>query len=166
MAAEEILTWDVAAVDGGARRPSIADVGDALLEDDPAHPPPNDGTHLYAKMVNQWAKQIAALGRTASSVRMTIAFDGGGVPFIDRLEAAGTLIVTSTFTLTDNGNGDTTIAWDPGDLPAITCEPIAGIVGTGNFLTPTVEVVSATSIRVRTPNSSGTLTNQRVTIRF
>lgn len=166
MAAAEVLTWDRAAADGGAYRATITDLGDATLENDPGEPPPTDGTELYDDMCNQWAKQIAAVNRTMDGVKFTIAFDGGGAPFIDRVQAAGTLIDASTFTLTDNGNGDTTVAWDAGDFPALTCDPRAWMGEDGSWLHPTAVIVTATSIRVRTRVLAGTLTNGRVNVAF
>lgn len=163
MAAEEIYTWDIT-TGGGARRPSLSDLGDAQLEDQaPPHAPPKTGSHLYAAKMNQETMQTFGAAQMIPSVRMTIDF-ASSTPFIDRFTAPGTLLTSTSFALTDNGAGDTTISWAAGVIPALDCDPKAWMGGTGSWLAPVVEVVSATSVRVRTRNNSNTLADGRVTI--
>lgn len=122
MAAPATLVFDIAAIDGGARRPSIGDVGSAILEDKSTKPPPKDGKHLYGNMCNQWQKLLAAYGRVAPSVTMTVEFSGG-TPAIDKIVALGTEIDATDFVVSDDGVGVTRIQWTSTKLPAPTCKP-------------------------------------------
>lgn len=116
------LSWDVAAVDGGARRPSLADIGGALLEDKGGSAPPKTGTHLYADMGNQWEKQLAAIGRVVSPVIITIDFSAG-VPFIDKIQCASAVMVAGDFAVSDDGTGVTRLQWTSTKFPTPTCDP-------------------------------------------
>lgn len=160
MAAADELTWDDTT--GGVRRPSLADLGGADLEDDTSYPPATDGSELYALMCNQWTKQIAALGRVCPACVMTIAFSAGA-PYIDKLASASANLVIGDFTLTDNGSGDTTIAWAANKLPAMSTDPVATPNAIGGDTTAQVSVVSATSIRVQT-YAGGVIADTRVTV--
>jgi hypothetical protein len=148
MAAAQDLTFDIAVVDGGARRPTINDVGGAALKDDEEDQPDYEGRMPYAAMLNQGQKQAVATGAIVASARLTIDFDAG-VPFVAALMCPSRTLVAADFALTDNGAGDVTIAWPAGRLPPIVCDPMgncnAGVVGT----TFDAEVVSGTSVRVR-----------------
>lgn len=162
MAAIDTLTWDLTP----ARRPSLNDLGSAILEDKAGTKAPGtSGKNLYAAMCNQWQRQIAALARTASSVRLTIDFDGGGVPFIDKFQPAGTLLVSSDFALTDNGNGDTVITWTTSKLPPVECDPQATVNNDGDYTIAVTKSTTSTttSMRVKT-RLAGVLSNARFTI--
>ena len=121
MAAPTYLTWD-----GGdgtlPRRPSADDLGgDEKLDND--EKPPDDVEHFTAGGWNQKVKQHAALARVSAACKIEVRFDGGGVPFVNRFTAAGTLVTLGTFSPTDNGNGDTTITWPANTFPPNTISP-------------------------------------------
>lgn len=153
MSSPDTLTWDLLVADGGARRPSLDDVGGAVLIDDPDDPPPVDGEDIYAAMGNQWAGQIQAIGKTVFSVAISVTFSGS-TPSIAGIMATGTNVDASAFTVTDNGVGDTTLSWTSGDLPPMTCSPMASLNGTTPALAPAASKPTATSIRIVTKDAS------------
>ncbi len=176
MAAEETNTWEIT-TGAGARRPSLDDLGGAQWEDDLTDPPPQDGKHLYANAVRQLWKQVHAVAKMAPLARMTIDFDTGS-PFIDILQApsgilsaGGALGAGGSFTLVDNGVGDTTIRWELGVLPTTGCDPMITVNhdSTGTF---SVEVhkeaappAGYVGYQVRTKLNAGAL-DMRFTIAF
>lgn len=149
MAAPTYLTWDGG--DGSLpRRPSADDLGgDEKLDND--EKPPDDGEHFTAGGWNQKVKQLKALARVASPAKIEVRFDGGGAPFVNGFTAAGTLITGATFAPTDNGNGDTTIAWPANTFPVADVPPNAlTLYSAGTSpITGHVEVLT-NGIRVRT----------------
>lgn len=169
MAASETLVFDIAAVDGGARRPSLDDVGSAILEDKAGtKAPPQDGKHLYKNMCNQWQLLLAALGRTAHPVIITVGFSGG-TPFIDKIQAAGTNVVSADFTLVDNGVGSTSIQWTGTTLPAPTCDPLLSLSSVGVHCGGAILTLNATpgvhDITVRTTvGATGAAADVRFTV--
>src|SRR5690348_12478954 len=141
MAASDLSTWEIPDAEGGARRPSLDDIGGAQLinDDDPGAAPPKDGTELYDDLVNQIQYQTYAAAQTVSSCRLTIGFSGG-VFFIDRFEACANrasarqvngvtpaYVQPSDFTVTTVGAGICEIEWVTSKLPVIMVEPIGGI---------------------------------------
>jgi hypothetical protein len=166
-----VSTWDILAADGGARRPSLNDVGGCELVEDAIMVPPTNGTQLYKLMLEQWQRQLYAVAKTIPSATITLDFSAG-TPFIDKLMAPGTLHVPSgvgaTFLLTDNANGDTTITWASWRLPPFEAAP-TGTVNDLVITSPTVQVdvVAAaagfSAVRVKTKDA-GTLRDLRVTI--
>lgn len=146
MAAEETLTWEIPIGDGGARRPTIADLGGADFVDDDDYPPPRDGSEPYATEYNQSKKQIRAVASVAPSAILTVDF-AAGVPFVDKLMAPSSTLTTGDFTITDGGPGLTTIEWSAGALPEIVCDPLVTANGNG---AANAEVMGSTEILVRT----------------
>jgi hypothetical protein len=162
-AAPDLLTWDIPLADGGPRRPSLADVGGATVEDDA--PAPDKSRMLYSDQVNQWAKQIEALGRVAVMCEISVEIIAG-VPTIVGVTAPGTNVVVATFPApTDNGIGDTTITWPAGTLPPPSGKPDASIDTDGAFLAPWAGNVT-NGVRVKTRNAAGTLTDANFTVRL
>lgn len=145
MAAAETNTWDI----DPARRPSLADVGSAILIDEAGKEPPQDGTHLYANMANQWQHQLAAMGAMIPSVRLTVDFSAGA-PFIVTMMTPSTTLVSGDFSFTDHAVGDVTISWASGKLPTMQCEPTGCVnANTTDECSFTAIMTSATSIRCR-----------------
>lgn len=162
MAAADELTWDIADADGGARKPTLDDVGGAALEEDEDFPVPEDPRYVSAAALNQMMKQVAAIARASRTVTLTIDYSAG-VPFVVAIEAASATLTADDFTLTDNGTGDVTIVWPAGRIPPRPCGPAgspnAGATG-GMFDAVTL---SATSIRVRV-GSGGAAADVRFTV--
>lgn len=162
MAAAVELTWDIAEADGGARKPSLDDMGGAALEDDPDYPPPEDPKYVSAAALNQVEKQVAALARASRAVTLTVAYTAG-TPSVVAIEAASATLTAADFTCTDNGTGDVTISWPTARLPPRPVGPIgspnAGAAG-GMFDAVTL---SATSIRCRV-GSGGVPADVRFTV--
>lgn len=159
MAAEETLTWEIPVGDGGARRPTLADLGGADFLDDEDYPPPRDGSEPYATEYNQSKKQVRAVASVAPSAILTIGFNAG-TPFLDRLMTPSSTVVPSDFTVTDDGPGLTTISWPVGILPPTTCDPMVTPNQNG---TASAEVTSTNEVLVRTL-SAGSPTDLRFTI--
>lgn len=115
------LVFDTPAIDGGAHRPTISEVGKALLvSKDPA--PRETGTHLHPDFLNQWQKLLVAYGRVAPSAILTIDFSAGA-PFIDKLQTLSDVLTAADFALTDDGAGVTRIQWTSTKLPDPTSDP-------------------------------------------
>jgi hypothetical protein len=150
-------TWDGDPTNGVAPYlPGTADFGGDDLEND-ADYPPIAGQTPDADGWNQFVKQLVSLGRTTAMAKIEIHFDvSTGTPFVFAVVAMGNAVTTASFTITDNGNGDTTIAWPAGTFPAALVAPtgLTFLGGSGDAAptqpTGQVEVISATSIRVRT----------------
>lgn len=110
------LTYDQAA----SHRPTIDELGGGAYQNDPIKPPL--AGHPSAEMFNQATKQIVALAGMAPSLKIQVEFFAGA-PVITQLVGLGTLITASNFislggTVTDNGNGDTSITCPPALIPA------------------------------------------------
>jgi hypothetical protein len=147
------LSWMLEAGDGGPRRPSLADVGGATLEDDTEFPP-NPAKHPYANQLNQWAKQIAAMGGVVPSLVLSVEITAGA-PAVVAFSCPRDDLEISDFTETDNGTGDTTITWPADTFPPELARPTVTInQDTGALVGGTV--VSVTNgVRVRTYDGSG-----------
>ena len=180
MAALNISTWEIPDAQGGARRPSLDDIGGAqLLDDDaPGAAPPKDGTELYADLGDQLQFQAYATAQTVSSCRLTLDVSAGNF-FIDRFEAcanrtnaqpaAPAFVQPSDFTVTTVGAGICEIEWVTTKLPVIQVEPIGGInAQTTGAPGVSIQMVTATAttktkIRARLFDGS-TLTSNRFTV--
>ena len=121
MAAPEFLTWDGNDDDELPRRPSTDDLGgDQKVNDD--EKPPDDVEHFTASGWNQKVKQISAVAKVAASCKLEVRFDGG-VPYVARATSPKSSLPLATFTVTDNGTGDTSIVWPANTFPAHGCSP-------------------------------------------
>lgn len=97
-----VLTYD----QGVWHRPGIDEFGGGAFENvtkpaDPRRAPD-------AKTFNQLTRQLVALAKLASSVRLQVEFVGGA-PQITALAGLASFLEPGDFGLTDNGNGDTSI---------------------------------------------------------
>lgn len=143
MAAAETLTWDIVP----ARRPSLEDVGGAACLDDTSKPPPRDGTHLYANLVNQLQRQVQALAKMVPSARLTIS---SGL-FVDNLITASGIPVIANFTVASGGAGIVNISWPAGLLPAVAGQPtVTPADSIAGQLTCQAVYTGATSLQVKT----------------
>lgn len=163
MAASTVLTFDVEPADGGARRPALADVGGAILQNDATHPPTSDGLMPYDDMLNEWQRQIQAQGKVAPGAIVSVAFTAGA-PYILSAKGPGSAIDTAFFTPTDNGTGDTSITHVASTVPPQDCQPEASINGStpGMIAARTI----ANGVRVVTYDAAGAPANLPFTCRF
>jgi hypothetical protein len=132
MPASKILTWDIASGDGGARRPTLNDVGGATLIDDDKYPP-DPASMPYADQLNEIQRQIAALAKVAPAALISVHI-ASGTPTIVAATGPGSAVVPGLFTVTDLGTGHTQISWPAGSLPPpsgilplATCNQSAGV---------------------------------------
>ena len=99
------------------RRPSLEDMGGGAFENDTEFAPsPGDPS---AHDVNQMAKQCVALAALSAAVAIHVTFSGG-TPSISSVQAVRSDLVAASFTVTDNGAGDTSITHTGGLLPTAT----------------------------------------------
>lgn len=145
------------------RRPTEEDFGGTEQEDDALFPP-NPKLHPTADGWKGHTRMLAAAWRMLPVCRLPITFSGSapakGVP-----QAGDPDITSTTFTLADNGPGDTTITWPADTFPASTMPPQAFVndPAHGSWLQPTCEPVT-NGVRVKTKNGAGVLTDIHFTI--
>lgn len=142
-----------------ARCPSLDDLGGAAKQDD-AQYPPNPVTMATAQNWNQFARFIEGAGKMLPFCAIHVAFSGGA-PGVISLDSMRSTLTTASVILTDNGNGDTTISWAAiaSQFPPSRRPPHVYLVGDGSFLAPTADTSTANTVRVRTRNSAGVLTD-------
>ncbi len=122
MAAASSFTYDA----DPPRRPSLEDLGGADYEDDAAFPPDRT-TMPNALEHNERARNQAALNRVTPTALLHVIFTGGD-PVAAAVRAMRSSISAEAFTLDDNGDGDTSITWDPSLLPAVAIPPSVDVV--------------------------------------
>lgn len=161
MAADEELTWDRALLDGGACRPSLAQLGGADLVNDIENPPVDDGTEPEAKQLNQRAKQHAAFGRVVHPVKMTIDCSSGSAVKV-ALQTCSATLTFADFTVAISPTGVTTISWATGKVPPMSCDPEVTVNSDGDY-SGIAYIASPTSVVVKT-RLAGALANARWTL--
>jgi hypothetical protein len=153
----DTLSWDLPSNEGGPRRPSLDDLGGAQLEDDDPNPDPSEPS---ADPFNQMTMQASAIAKVVNAALVNVQFTAG-TPAVAQVTAAGSAVDVPTFTLTDNGNGDTTVTWpaqsSPPTVPLPVANAIATAVSTSSRLITTTAVTNG--VRVRTWNAAGTATD-------
>lgn len=153
MSASADYTWDISP----ARRPSLDDLGGDAKENDLAFPP-DPVLMPTAEEHNQFANQLHGLARVGFSCLVHVIYTAGA-PSVAEVAAMGNNVTTGSFTLTDNGNGDTTIQWASGLLPPGGMPPLVWLAADDAALHPTGEWVTGTEIRVRTRDNANVLTD-------
>lgn len=158
--APQFSTWDGGTGDSGTelpRRPSTDDLGGDAKQDN-HEAPPDDVEHFTAAGWNQLVKQVAALARVAASSKIELRFTGS-TPFVSRVTSPRSDVTIATFTLTDNGAGDTSVVWPADTFPPTACSPtgLTLISSSTAVLDGHVEEI-ANGIRVRT-KSAGAATD-------
>jgi hypothetical protein len=113
MSNTSVSTWE----QSPPRRPSLDDVGGGNYANDTEHPP--DPGDPNAHDVNQMAKQVVALAALGAAAAIHVTFSGG-TPSIASVQCARADVVPASFSVTDNGAGDTSITHTGGLLPAVT----------------------------------------------
>lgn len=144
------------------RRPSLDDLGSATLEDHAAFPP-NKRNMPYADQMNQWAKQLERLCSIVPVATFSVAFSGG-TPGIVLFNSMRTDDLLGTFIVTDNGTGDTTISWSTGRYPTAKLKPMVTLNEDVAAEAPVAFQPTADSVRVKTRNGAGTLTDIAFTV--
>lgn len=118
--------------DGGSnvpRRPSLDDLGGAAYEDDQQYPP-DPLTMPSAAMENQNEMVLYGLAKMGATALVYVKFTGG-TPAIDTLVSPGNLLEIADFTITDNGDGDTSVVVAANKIPAMLPFNIAQPIPTG-----------------------------------
>lgn len=115
------LTYD----ETPARRPGLDDVGGAQFEDEIGFEP--IGPDMPASDdFNQMSQTEIAHAKIMPTAGISVGFTAG-TPSVRQATGPGVRIVPSTFTVTDNGPGDTTITWPAGTIPSSVLAPMATI---------------------------------------
>lgn len=123
MAAVQTNTWDIAPGAGGARRPALADMGGAQMQDDG---PVDKGTMLYADAGNQLQRQAASQGQTCALATIWFRYSAGYSVY--RAIGPGSDISSlAFFTITLVGTGIIRVTWVAGTLPQLSGEPAVSI---------------------------------------
>lgn len=108
--APNVNTWDITPQ---PRRPGIADVNSATLENDGENPP--DPSRMpTAELLNTIAKLVVALGAVVPNAVISVSVAASIVGF----QSPKSGVSASDFFVTHNGAGDVTIVWNAGFFPA------------------------------------------------
>lgn len=115
MASSDTLTFD----DDPPHRAGVSELGGGAKENSVQFPP-DPVKHMTAEDCNQFTQQLGAFNRTTPLARLFVRIVAG-TPSVYAVQAAGSNVVAGSFTVVDNGAGDTTIWWTTGTggvLPA------------------------------------------------
>jgi hypothetical protein len=151
MSAPTFNTWDGDGVSIVPRRPSTDDLGGDDLENDPEFQPV-EGEMPTAQAWDQIVKQIAALARTAHSCGIEVKITAGD-PAVTRAWAPRSSVVPATFSVVDNGPGDTSVTWPANTFPTSNGPPTGLTILSNSTATTSIRchVEEITNgIRVRT----------------
>lgn len=119
------LPWNLTADDGGPRRGSLADYGNATVEDEDTAP--DKDTMLYADLCNGLQRAAAAHDRAVFAVGFTVTVPAG-TPVLSQVTGPGDVTLDLlNFTLTPNGAGDFSITWPANSFPAAILGPTASL---------------------------------------
>lgn len=118
------LPWDLTPTDGGPRRASLEDMGGATVEDEA--PFPDEATMIHAGMMNRLQRLVAAHDKAVIAIGISVHF-AAGAPVITQVTGPATAAVVGTFTVVDNGVGDTTIKWAVDAFPPSVIGPMASL---------------------------------------
>lgn len=137
-------------------RPGIDSVGGASFLDDSQYPP-DPTTMMTAAVENQNEMLIVAMAKVTPCAVIIVQVSGG-IPSISSVRAAGSLLSSSDFTVTDLGTGFTELI-----CPATKIiQPLGCIAvpqATGDFRSSAYVNGTSNGIRIEIRNSSGTLTD-------
>jgi len=146
------LSWNGDSANGiDPHRPSIAQCGDNDKVDKPGHPvSPIYG--ISAPALNQRSWQIAAQAKVAAAAIVSVEFTGS-TPIVVKATGPADAIAPIIFTVTDNGLGDTTIAWPVSTLVPLLRNAMVSINGDTPGCAAIAE--STNQVRVRTTDHAG-----------
>lgn len=144
------------------RRPGLDDMGGATILNDLEFLP-DEQTMISGQGDNIKQRLSVSYGKVVPVCVVTVHFSGG-TPSVASFSAAGDNITTPTFTVTDNGTGDTTLAWPANTFPANVADHEAAVTGA------TIGQASAqtltNSVRVRTAGATGTAADLPFNVRI
>ena len=157
MASPNASTFDIAP----PYRPGNADFNGSAKVDDSENPP--DPTIMpSAAEYNTLTKLMVALGKVIPTAVISIKFTAG-VPSVDLFSAPGNNVTLGTFTVTDNGAGDTSVTWPVNTFPAAVAQPTVSLNQDTNLGAARAFAI-ANGVRIKTPNLAGTLTDAAYTV--
>jgi len=135
--------------------PSTDNLGGTLKEDE--GPVPDPQSMPCANDQNTVNYCVAAQGRTSPSMVISIDFNSGD-PYVYGLTTTNSGLDSGDISLTDNGNGDTSIEWPASSFPVVN-----GVLPHGLTMNDSSIVIERTyadpianGVRVKTQNGSGT----------
>lgn len=120
-AAADYFTYDGNGGSVTPHRPGVDHLGGASLEDDDVHPPDPE-TMPHADAWNQMVNLLVGLTKVTGAFVLSIRFSGGD-PVVEAFSAVGTSVTSGDLTITDNGDGDTSIEWPAETFPQPVCRP-------------------------------------------
>ena len=109
------------------RRPGLDDFNGAAKQNAYDKPVSDPVRMPSAEEYNTLCKLAVALGKVVPIASVYVTFPGGD-PTITGVVGAGSSVTLGTFTPTDNGAGNTTIAWSTAALPVSTTPPSLTLV--------------------------------------
>lgn len=130
----EQSTWKTSAEDGGATRPTKADLGIGIVEQNgiekvivspEGETVPLDGTYVQPDALNQDAFQALAAGRQIASAKVTVSWTG--ITPILTVECANEEITSASFTAVRLSAGHFTLMWLSTLLPPIVTLPMTTV---------------------------------------
>lgn len=141
-AEDNLYTYDLAV----PRRPDIADLGGADIED--GSPAPTKGAQWYGGQANEHGRNLAGLNRLNPTCRVWVEFDGTDF-VVSAIDSMGTedKLTAADFTPTSGSTGTCDIAWTAGALPPMARAPHAWL--TGSFGSAYASIATANGIQVR-----------------
>jgi hypothetical protein len=130
------------------RRPALDDLNGGNLQNR-ADFPPTPYEHPDARAMNQSDRQLVALAAISAAVGLHVTFPGG-TPTIQVVMGVRTDLEAADFTITDHGNGDTTIVHTGGMLPVKTL-PVHSLTQADDTEIDRIRAVPVTNgVRVKT----------------
>ncbi len=156
MATPTTLVYDLAP----PRRPGIGDVGGGAKLDDQEYPP-DAVTMLTAADENQAENLLVAYGKVTPAAVFSLRFSAGA-PILDIFSCASSLPTLGSFTVVDNGTGDTSVTWPANTFPSPVAPPFGGLTGATVGMMA-VEAIT-NGVRVRTLGSGGAAADLACTV--
>lgn len=144
-------TYPVYDGDGGTAvpaRPSLDDLGGADLEDDQEYPPDPE-TDPTAAAWNQRARVHSAHAKVVPVMLLSVRFVAGA-PTVEDFSSTSSTLVAGDLVITDNGDGDTSVAVPADTLPLPIAKPMLSIWEDVEIDRQRAVYVSATEVRVKT----------------
>lgn len=150
MPAPAFNTWNGGTDETGTvlpRRPSVDDMGGAGKQDNDEFPP-DDVEHFTAAGWNQKAMQVPSLARVTASCLLDLQFTGS-TPYLAAISSPSDNVTIATFTVVDNGPGDTSVTWPANTFPPSVISPSGLTVFGSAVVDGRVEKIT-NGVRVRT----------------
>lgn len=124
MASSDVLTFD----QDPPHRPGLTELGGGAKQNAVGKEKPDPVTMPTAEDFNQFSRQLEGHGRIACLARVWVRITAG-VPAIHAVQALGSSVLAGSFVVTDEGAGQTLIAWKTGTgAPAGALPDAVGVV--------------------------------------